>query len=342
MGSITKWSGSAITLLLITAPVAAHHSAAIYDQDRDLSLQGVVTKFKWANPHVYIQVETKNDAGESVEWSIETQTPAGMSREGWSSRSLVPGDKVTITANPARNPDRRMALGHTVLKEDGTVLEIPQLSGRRGPPPVDLPTPIVADSLPGIWATRWNPEVALGFLRARTSWSLTDKGIAAMDSYDSSMNPGNDCVPEPVPYVMIWPTGKSLEIGEELTVIRDELGGERRIYMNADSHEGAVYTVQGHSIGWWEDDVLVLDTTHFANHRRGLSVGGLASGQNKHLIERFALGPDRTTMHYAFRLEDPKYLAGPVTGKLELVYRPDLPFVNEPCDLESARLYLEQ
>ena len=343
MGSILKWSGSAVMLMLVTVPVAAHHSPAIYDVGREVKLQGIVTKFRWANPHVFIELETKNNAGESVVWVIEARPPHAMSRaQGWSRRSLVTGDNVIVVANPARNQDRKLALGHTVLKEDGTLLEVPLIAGLGRPAPADAPTPIVANSLSGYWVTRWNPEVAPGFLQARTAWSLTKKGIAAMDSFESAMDPGNDCVPEPSPHVMIWPVGKSIEIGEEITMLREESGVERKIYMNVDSHDGARYTDQGHSIGWWEDSVLVVDTTHFADHRRGLAPGGLASSQQKHLVEHFELRPDRTTMHYSFLLEDAEYLAEPVTGTLELVYRPDLKFVIEPCDLESARKYLDE
>ena len=87
---------------------------------------------------------------------------------------------------------------------------------------------------------------------------------------------------------------------------------------------------------------MVVDTTHFAAHRNGLTVGGLSSSQQKHLVEHFELRPDKTTMHYTFLLEDSEYLAEPVTGTLQLVYRPDLQFVIEPCDLESARQYLDE
>lgn len=337
---IVKHSVAFVTVFLVTLPVAAHHSTAIFDLSSDIRLQGVVTKLRWANPHVYIQIESRNSAGESESWNIEAQTPAGMSREGWTDRSLMPGDKVIIAANPARDPARNIALGHTVIREDGTVLEIPQLNSRRAEAPIEHPTPVAAENLSGHWVTRWNPEVALGFLRARTSWSLTDKGFAAMDAYDNSMNPGNDCVPEPVPYVMIWPTGKHIDVGEDQVVIRDELGPERHIEISANSHDGAVPTDSGHSIGRWEGDALVVDTTNFSDHRRGLSVGGLASGPEKHLTERFELSEDRTELQYWFRLEDPEYLAEPVTGSLELVHRPDIPFVNEACDMESARIYL--
>ncbi len=270
MPLIIKQSIVFTAIYMVTLPVVAHHSTAIFDLSSDIRLEGVVTRLKWANPHVYIQIDSRNSAGKSESWNIEAQTPAGMSREGWTKRSLMPGDKVIIAANPARDSLRKIALGHTVIKEDGTVLEIPQLNDRRTQAPIERPSPVAAESLSGHWVTRWNPEVALGFLRARTSWSLTDKGVAAMDAYDNSMNPGNDCVPEPVPYVMIWPTGKYIDVSEDQVVIRDELGPERHIDMNRKSHDGAVPTVAGHSIGRWEDDALIVDTASFSDHRRGL------------------------------------------------------------------------
>lgn len=334
--------GPIVALLLVSLQVAAHHSGSMYNDKRSIKLQGTVANFKWANPHVYIEFETKSDTGENVTWFIEGLAPAGMIANGWTRISLVPGEKITVTGSPARTSNVRKILGHAFIKADGTLLEIRTTRSGGGPPPVDLPVPIVAADLSGRWATRWNPKVVAGFMRPQESWSLTEKGLAAMESYNSSLDPGINCVPEPSPYVMIWPSGKSLEIGEDIIVIRDELGVERYVNMNVDSHDGAVYSDQGHSIGTWEDDVLVVDTTHFADHRRGLAFAGLASGSQKHLIERFELSSDHTTMQYSYWLEDPEYLAEPTTGKLEMVYRPDRPFVSEPCDLDNARRHLDE
>jgi len=321
------------------SPLAAHHSTAVYDLNSDIRIDGVVTALRWANPHVYIQIRQVGEDGESREWNIEGQTPSGMSRAGWTRDSLTPGETVTVAANPPRNPDRGIALGHTVLKADGTVLQIPQ-AGTRGRN-TEPATIAFASSIEGHWVTRWNPNVALRFLRPQSSLSLTEQGAAAIAGYDSSVNPGNDCVPEPIPYVMIWPNGKLIEVSEEAVFIFDELGPDRRVDLTASSHDGAEPSVGGHSIGRWEDETLVVDTAAFSPHRRGLAVGGLASGPNKHLVERFELSLDGTALFYEFQLEDPDYLAEPVTGTLELAYRPDLPFVNEPCDPESARIYLE-
>lgn len=329
-------------LLFFTGPATAHHSGAMFDYERTVSLDATVTNLRWANPHVYIEVETKDALGNSVGWVIEGLAPSGMRSGGWSRQSIMPGEQIVVSGNPAKNPDRQVLLGTTVIKADGTLLEMPSLRSRRGLPPVDLPTPIAANSLSGRWVTRWNPEAASEFFGARAKWPLTEKGAAAMDSYDSSMDPGARCVLEPVPYVMIFPAGKSIEIGEEITTIRDELGMSRTVYMNTDSHDEADYSDQGHSMAWWEEDVLVIDTAKFADHRRGLALRGLASGKEKHLIERFELGPEKTSLTYTYWLEDSEYLAAPVTGQLALVYRPDVAFVSEPCDLESARRFLDE
>jgi hypothetical protein len=84
----------------------------------------VVTRIEWAYPHVYIHVQTENNVGKPVVWVIEGQSPRIMSLFGWSQGSLAAGDRVTVAANPTRNQNRTMALGRSVLKQDGTVLQI--------------------------------------------------------------------------------------------------------------------------------------------------------------------------------------------------------------------------
>jgi hypothetical protein len=331
-----------ILLVIVNSAVFAHHSTVIFDVDRDIRIEGEVVKLRWANPHVYIQIREYSGSDEERIWNIEGQTPSGMSRHGWTSESLRPGDRVTVVANPPRDVNRRVALGHTVLKEDGTSLFIPHAIRRRDDSMSEQTTQYAATSLEGHWITKWNPDTAMGFLRARDLWRLTEKGLVAMENYDNSQNPGNECVPEPVPFVMIWPNGKFIELGDTEVVIHDELGPERRIDMESDDHSGAEESESGHSIGRWEDGVLLVDTTRFTPHRRGLAVGGLPSGREKHLLERFRLSEDKSSIHYEFHLEDPEYLAASVAGKLELEFRPDLPFINEPCDLENARIYLNE
>ena len=332
---------SAVTgLFFVMLPVAAHHSAALYDQQQDIRLEGVVAEFEWREPHVYIRVETEDVGGESVVWLIEGRPPGAMSRLGWSGDSLSLGERVTVAANPGRNADRTIALGLTVMKEDGTLLNIlrPGAEGTAG----TSSNTFVAEEISGHWETRTSREVLIPYGQPDITWSLTDKGLAAVESYDErSMSPTNDCVATLPPNTMFFPAIKSIEIGEEVTMIRTDESPPRTVHMNLDSHDGAPYTNQGHSIGWWEGDVLVVDTAHFADHRTG-NASGLPSGRQRHLIERFQLTRDGSGLTYAYRVEDPEYLMEPINGTLNLIYRPDLPFVRVPCDPEIARRYLAE
>jgi hypothetical protein len=111
-------------LALAHLPARAHHSPSMFDQGRDLTLEGVITRFEWTNPHVYIHVEMENEHRQSVVWVVEAQSPRVMNLFGWSPTSLVPGDRVTVAANPLRSGATRTALGRAVVRQDGTTLRI--------------------------------------------------------------------------------------------------------------------------------------------------------------------------------------------------------------------------
>ena len=91
------------SLGVISLPVAAHHGAAEYDNTRSVSIQGTVTEVKYVNPHVLILFTVKDDKGQAVEWTAESQSPNLLSRRGWSRSTLKPGDQVTITGHPVKN-----------------------------------------------------------------------------------------------------------------------------------------------------------------------------------------------------------------------------------------------
>ena len=116
---------------------------------------------------------------------------------------------------------------------------------------------------------------------------------------------------------------------------------DRTVHMNVASHDGAEITHQGHSIGRWEGDVLVVDTTHFADNNSG-AARGIRTGSQKHVVERFALDPERTSLTYRFEIEDPEFLAEPVSGELQMAYRPDLDLVRVRCDVDTAGRFVGQ
>lgn len=112
-------------LLFVAFAATAHHSTALYGQQGDVTLEGVVTTYHWASPHVRIDVAVSQEGGEAVTWSIEAGAPHLLTTAGWSSTSLAPGDHVVVIATPARHPDTRAALVKSISKADGTLLGMP-------------------------------------------------------------------------------------------------------------------------------------------------------------------------------------------------------------------------
>jgi hypothetical protein len=95
-----KYTLIAIATMLTADSLLAHHSFAMFDQSKTVTLQGTVKDFRWNNPHVFIQVMVKNDAGIEEEWSIEMTSPEHLARVGWKPGTLKPGDKVTLNIHP--------------------------------------------------------------------------------------------------------------------------------------------------------------------------------------------------------------------------------------------------
>jgi len=85
------------------APVLAHHSFAMFDSSKNVTLQGTVKEFQWTNPHAWIYLMVKDAAGADVEWGIEGGGPNGLARFGWTRTSLKPGDKAVIVVHPLRD-----------------------------------------------------------------------------------------------------------------------------------------------------------------------------------------------------------------------------------------------
>jgi len=195
-----------------------------------------------------------------------------------------------------------------------------------------------ADDLSGIWdipVTSWIRQFS-----EPLSWPLTASGAEGAEAYDDlTMNPQIECTPRTAPWLMIFTGVHKIQVDDSsISILTEYNTVERTVHMNLTSHDGAAVTHQGHSIGWWEGDVLVVDTTHFTDHRSG-NARGVRSGSQKHLVERFELNPDRTNLTYRFELDDPEYLAAPVTGELQAAYRPDLDFVPVTCNPEAARRF---
>jgi hypothetical protein len=92
-----------VTLLVTSSSMLAHHGNVAYDEQHPITIAGNVTEFVWSNPHCQIYLDVKNDKGDVVAWSVESQSPGILHRNGWTRDSIKPGDHITVTLVPAKS-----------------------------------------------------------------------------------------------------------------------------------------------------------------------------------------------------------------------------------------------
>lgn len=96
-------AGLVASLLGVSLPASAHHSAAMFDTSKTLEVTAEIKEFQWTNPHVWIQIYVKNDAGTAEEWSVEGGGRNSLARMGWRPSTFKAGDVVAMKLHPMRD-----------------------------------------------------------------------------------------------------------------------------------------------------------------------------------------------------------------------------------------------
>ena len=125
-----------VPLAIALQSADAHHSFAMFDQSRTVTLKGVISNFQWTNPHAWIEIMVPDANGAAVRWGVELNSPNNLSRQGWKRTSVKPGDKVTIVINPLRD-GKSGGLFNKITLPDGKVLGEPALTTGK---PINVPT----------------------------------------------------------------------------------------------------------------------------------------------------------------------------------------------------------
>ena len=90
-----------------SAPAGAHHSFAMFDATKNVTLQGTVKEFEWTNPHSWLRVNVADEkTGKTVLWALEMSSPARLTTMGMHADTVKPGDKVSVTFHPMRDGTR--------------------------------------------------------------------------------------------------------------------------------------------------------------------------------------------------------------------------------------------
>lgn len=324
---------------LLSLNVLAHHSAAPhFDASQEVVVENAsIVEWKFVNPHSYLYFNTTSDDGEVVNWRCESTAATMLRRNGWTSDTLEVGQKVTIKGEPARREDNVCSL-KTIILEDGTVIgrndnvteaiaatstefaKIDQGDINR-PARLENGQPNIS----GAWVTlSFGPGAKGGEPHPREQvaptwggYTLTDKGLALAENYDVRFDdPALKC--HPINIIEGW---NHDIIVNEITQNEDTIVLQygyvdfvRTIHMNLQEHpQNIVPSAGGHSIGRWQDDVLVVETIGFEEGVL-LHQGGVHHSPNMRTVERFYRDSETNELVREYTLIDPEYFVGERKG----------------------------
>ena len=107
-----------MSLLAVAAPAFAHHSAVMFDDQKEITVTGVVKEFQYTNPHSWLLIDVTNEDGSITTWGFEAEGPSTLTRAGIRKSDFSPGTKLTITGHPMKDGRPAAAWRHAT-RDDG-------------------------------------------------------------------------------------------------------------------------------------------------------------------------------------------------------------------------------
>jgi hypothetical protein len=299
---------------------------------REIVLEGTVVELEWKNPHIYLTLEITGADGVVRRQEAEAAPVGSVQTYGVRREQLEPGTRIVLRANPSRR-EGGIVRALSFAASDGMVYMLDAIGSRS----VTFQGPTVpAEGVDGKWAL---PPAAF-LARVLVQLPLTPAASAAQAQARQAPGAEMQCGKEsPPPF--IGPTLYGIQVSNEAVVIRVDGEGDsvRRISTVEMAHPADLEpSINGHSIGSWEGETLVVDTVGFVAQVSGR---GLPLGPATHMVERFSLSQDRLHLIYDVRIEDSANLLEPVAYSMQWDHRPELEFSGLACDAEIDARYLQ-
>lgn len=127
--SVRSFAFVSIAAVLLASPAVAHHSFAMFDSTKNVTLEGTVKGFDWTNPHMWLYVMVPGANRPAVEYPLEMMAVQGAVKLGWKPDSVKPGDKVSFEFHPLRDGHPGGQLISVVLPDGKKLLVIGNAAG---------------------------------------------------------------------------------------------------------------------------------------------------------------------------------------------------------------------
>jgi hypothetical protein len=306
----------AVAPFVFASPAFAHHGVAPhYDATKPVTLEGIVARFDFINPHSFVYVETVDDAGEKQVWSCEMASRSVLSRNGLTPDSFKPGERITLEGVAARNKPTGCAL-RVARFADGRVLQSTELFAPTIAPVADAPADPM--SIFGVWTMK-------RFAVSTYEGQLTAAGERARAAFDPiADDPAIYC--DPASPVRFWVNvNEPFEIKRDGdTVVVDHRFMDSRRVVHLDERppgSGIARSTMGYSTGHFEGQTLVVATSHFVAATLEPRFGVLHT-QDLKLTERLTVDAATRDLEITWVIDDPAYFKSPVTQTERFVRSP--------------------
>ena len=292
---------------------AAHHSPFVhYDRNDFVEIAGVLTDFKWQNPHTQLEVTVLDENGNEEIWLVEELGASIQSRAGVSRDEYQVGAEIRVAGFRGRR-NRTALIATNTLLASGRELDRPMSEGPRWSDVVvegrvDVEALASADGAQGIFRV-WGSRI--GRHLWEVSYPLTEEARQVQSSWDPiADNPYLHCQ-NGMPAIM--DSGTPIEIsqvGETILIRVENLDVVRTVHMNGEASDGAA-NPYGHSVGTWDDETLVVTTTEI--DWPWFDEDGIPQSEELQLVESFTVSEDNLRLMYTITATDPQVFTEPVT-----------------------------
>ena len=262
-----------IGLALSCVTAQAHHSfSATFTDQRDTTIEGVVTQFSFRNPHILVYIDVTNDDGSVTGWITEGGSATGFRRQGWSTDTIQPGQLVRVTGDATHDGSPMTSFGSLAFLDPDTRAVVSTLGeggqGGRGEnayqPEIDENFALtLADGKPNlssVWSNQGIRTTRPG--QFAEDAPLNDAGLALQADFDISTDAQVFCDPVGLIRQIVTPHPAKIEqFDDHVLLTYEEFGGYRKIYFD-DRNAKGINTHYGDSIAHYEGDKLVIETTN--------------------------------------------------------------------------------
>jgi hypothetical protein len=328
----------------ITAPAWAHHSvAAEFDTSLQGELEGEITQVWFSNPHVRYRLTVSAANGANVDWELQGGNVTNLLRQGWTADSLRVGDIVTAAGDLGRDGAKKLRI-REVVTTDGRVVppnNRPATNrrttisasadkhygyGERKTYPIDITGP---------WRNDYKWRVTVDDLEPKPT-PFTAEGKRLFEATEPWHDYALRCMAMGLPRIFGSPYNVDVvDAGSHYLMVYIEHNTPRRVWMDGRTPPADTpATPMGFSVGRWEGDVLVVETTHLTEG--WLDGSGLPmKGDRTRLVERYVFSDDRLSLERTMTIYDSYYTAPLVRQRFSA--RGDDVVITEqaPCDPDS-------